>query len=183
MIFARALLYSYLFALTGACPMRAQHGGHNSRETEEIHRHHFAVLAGGSHNTKKDGSTIGADYEYRFNHPLGVLASFEYVGGDFREDLFAFTAAWHPWKGLRLIAGPGFDRELKRPEETLHAENAHSAAAEHHSRYRALFRTGAAWEFHWKEHVTFGPEIAVDVLKGEKVFVYGINIGWGFGRR
>ncbi|GIU77496.1 MAG: hypothetical protein KatS3mg005_0734 [Bryobacteraceae bacterium] len=183
MVFVRIFISSLVLALVAVRPLPAQHGGHSSRETEEIHRHHFAVLAGGSHNTKKDGSTIGADYEYRFNHPLGVLASFEYVGGDFREDVFAFTAAWHPWKGLRLIAGPGFDRELKHPEETHHTDNAHAAAPEHHGRYRALFRTGAAWEFHWKEHVTFGPEIAVDVLKGEKVFVYGINIGWGFGRR
>lgn len=183
MIFARALIYPSLIALAAACPLLAQHGGHSAREAEEIHRHHFAVLAAGSHNTKKDGSTIGADYEYRFNHPLGVLASFEYVGGDFREEVFALTAAWHPWKGLRLIAGPGFDRELRRAEEVHQAGSGHAVAVEHPGRHRALFRTGAAWEFHWKEHLTFGPEIAVDILKGEKVFVYGINVGWGFGRR
>jgi hypothetical protein len=164
-----------LLLLIAAAPLSAQHepaaGG-------EIHRHHFAVLSAGSHNTKKDGATIGADYEYRFHERLGALASFEYVGGDFREDVFAFTAAWHPWKGLRLIAGPGFDRELKR-----HEEPAHSEAPEHHQRYRGLFRTGASWEFHYKDHFTFGPEIAVDILKGEKVFVYGLNFGWGFGRR
>jgi hypothetical protein len=151
---------------------------HERSAGEEIHRHHFAVLGAGSHNTKKDGATIGADYEYRLHQRLGALASFEYVGGDFREDVFAFTAAWHPWKGLRLIAGPGFDRELKRHEETAHGEE-----TGHHQTYRGLFRTGASWEFHVKEHFTVGPEIAVDILKGEKVFVYGINLGWGFGRR
>jgi len=178
MIFARGFLSFPLIAVLAACPLAAQHEGHGKAEAEEIHRHHFAVLAGGSHNTEKDGGTIGADYEYRFHRRLGALASFEYVGGDFREDVYVFTAAWHPWKGLRLIAGPGFDRELKRKEETEHL-----AEAEHHSKYRALFWTGAAWEFHVNEHWTVGPEIAVDVLKGEKVFVYGINIGWGFGRR
>ncbi|MFZ5926346.1 MAG: hypothetical protein ACOYX1_02755 [Acidobacteriota bacterium] len=156
----------------------AQGGESEGSENEEIHRHHFAVLAGGSHNTEKNGATIGVDYEYRFHHRLGALASFEYAGGDFREDVYIFTATWHPWKGLRLIAGPGFDRELKRKEET-----GHPVEAEHHSKYRGLFRTGASWEFHLKEHFTIGPEIAVDILKGEKVFVYGINFGWGFGRR
>lgn len=178
MTFARACFSLLPAAVLAACPLAAQHGEHGNRETEEIHRHHFAVLAGASHNTMKDGGTIGADYEYRFHHRLGALASFEYVGGDFREDVYAFTAAWHPWKGLRLIAGPGFDRELKRKEEI-----AHLAEAEHHGKYRGLFRTGASWEFHWRDHVTFGPEIAVDILKGEKVFVYGINVGWGFGSR
>ncbi len=157
-----------------AVPLPAQH---EAREHEE-HRHHVAVLAGGSHNTKKDGSTVGGDYEYRFHHRFGALASVEYVGGDFREDVFAFTAAWHPWKGLRLIAGPGFDREFRQHEEAGHGET-----AEKHGRYRALLRTGAAYEFHIWQHFTIGPEIAVDVLKGEKVFVYGINFGWGFGRR
>lgn len=172
---ARSLILPAALCILAAAPALAQHENH---ESEEIHRHHFAVLAGGSHNTEKNGATIGADYEYRFHRRLGALASFEYVGGDFREDVYAFTAAWHPWKGLRLIAGPGFDRELKRKEEAAHVET-----AEHDGKYRALFRTGASWEFHIKEHFTFGPEIAVDVLKGEKVFVYGLNFGWGFGRR
>lgn len=178
MFCVRIVLLPPLLALLAAYPSPAQHGGRGSQESGEIHRHHFAVLAAGSHNTKKDGATIGADYEYRLYHPLGVLASFEYVGGDFREEVFAVAAAWHPWKGLRLIAGPGFDRELKQKEEAGHRET-----AENPGRYRPLFRTGASWEFHWKEHVTFGPEIAVDILRGEKVFVYGINFGWGFGRR
>ncbi len=178
MILSRSFLLPVAAAFVAACPLMAQQEGHEGRGAEEIHRHHFAVLAGGSHNTKKDGGTIGADYEYRFHHRLGALASFEYVAGDFREDVYVFTAAWHPWKGLRLIAGPGFDRELKRKEETEHL-----AEPEHHSKYRGLFRTGASWEFHLKEHFTIGPEIAVDVLKGEKVFVYGINFGFGFGRR
>lgn len=175
MLSCRSLSLPAVLLLLAGTPAVAQH---EEPETEEIHTHHVAVLAGGSHNTEKDGATVGADYEYRFHRRLGALASFEYVGGDFREDLFAFTAAWHPWKGLRLIAGPGFDRELKRHEEPAHAE-----PAEAHKNVRGLFRTGAGYEFHIKEHFTVGPEIAVDILKGEKVFVYGINFGWGFGRR
>lgn len=175
MLSCRSLSLPAVLLLLAGTPLLAQH---EARETEEIHKHHVAVLAGGSHNPEKDGATVGADYEYRFHRRLGALASFEYVGGDFREDLFAFTAAWHPWKGLRLIAGPGFDREPKS-----HGEPAHAEPAEAHRNVRGLFRTGASYEFHIKEHFTVGPEIAVDSLKGEKVFVYGINFGWGFGRR
>ncbi|MGQ9917856.1 MAG: hypothetical protein ACUVS7_10605 [Bryobacteraceae bacterium] len=175
MLSCRSLSLPAVLLLLAGTPVLAQHEAH---ETEEFHRHHVAVLAGGSHNTEKDGATVGADYEYRFHRRLGALASFEYVGGDFREDVFAFTAAWHPWKGLRLIAGPGFDRELKRHKGAPHAE-----PAEAHKNVRGLFRTGAGYEFHAGEHFTIGPEIAVDILKGEKVFVYGINFGWGCGRR
>lgn len=178
MILARAFPLPAVAALFTVCPLMALGGEPEGSGSEEIHRHHFAVLAGGSHNTEKNGATMGADYEYRFHHRLGVLASLEYAGGDFREDVYILTAAWHPWKGLRLLAGPGFDRELERKEETGRLPE-----TEHHSKYRGLFRTGASWEFHLKEHFTIGPEIAVDILKGEKVFVYGINFGWGFGRR
>jgi len=167
---------SFLFpalAVALSCPTASgQHG-----EEQAPHRHHLAFLAGGSHNTRKDGGTVGADYEFRFARRLGALATFEYVGGEFREDLFAFTASWHPWRGLRLVAGPGFDRELRK-HEPLH--DAHGP--ETHQKYRGLFRFGGGYDFHLAGGFTVGPDLAVDILKGEKVFVYGLNIGWGFGR-
>jgi hypothetical protein len=142
------------------------------------HRHHVAFLAGGSHNTKKDGDTFGVDYEYRFVNRFGLLTTYEHVGGDFREDLMAFTASWHPWKGLRLVAGPGFDRE-PRESEALH-EHAPVIGGK---RTRGLFRLGGGYDIQLPHGFTIGPDLAVDILKGEKVFVYGVNIGFGFGRR
>lgn len=168
-------IFSILIPLI-ALPALAQHEAYGNGEAH--HRHHFAFLAGGSHNTHKDGDTFGADYEYRFAHRVGLLTTYEHVGGDFREDLMAFTAAWHPWKGLRLTAGPGFDRE---PQESLEAHG--SEPHEGHKRTRGLFRVGGGYDFHLPRGFTIGPDLAVDILKGEKVFVYGINIGFGFGRR
>lgn len=162
-------------ALVLVLPAFGQHESDGSEAGH--HRHHVAFLAGGSHNTEKDGGTFGADYEFRLSRRIGVLATYEHVGGDFREDLMAFTAAWHSWKGLRLSAGPGFDRE---PSET-------EALAERDSRsngrhVRRLFRIGGGYDFHLPRGFTVGPDFAVDFLKGEKVLVYGINIGFGFGR-
>jgi len=166
------LLPALVASLAGAAAF-GQHG-----EGDAPHRHHLAFLAGGSHNTGKNGGTVGADYEYRFARRFGALATFEYVGGDFREDLFAFTAAWHPWKGMRLVAGPGFDRELSEhePPHDVHAPETHPR------KYRGLFRVGGGYDWHLPRSFTIGPDLAVDILKGEKVLVYGLNIGWGFGR-
>lgn len=169
------LILSFL-ALLIVMPASAQHESAGGDEAH--HRHHVAFLAGGSHNTKKDGDTFGADYEYRFARRFGVLTTYEHVGGDFREDLMAFTAAWHPWKGLRLAAGPGFDRE---PRESEHPHE--HAAATDGKHARGLFRVGGGYDFHLPHGFTIGPDLAVDILKGEKVFVYGVNIGFGFGRR
>lgn len=146
-------------------------------ESSEYHRHHLALLLGGSHNTEKNGSTAGGDYEFRFTRAFGVIATGEYVGGGFREDVFAFTPAVHPWRGLKLLAGAGFDRELARHDAARAGEDAHD------KNVRALFRFGGGYDFHLGRGFTAGPDFAIDFLKGEKVLVYGINIGFGFQRR
>lgn len=145
---------------------------------EHYHRHHFAALLSGSHSGVKNGFTIGGDYEFRFARSLGFTVTGEYVAGDFREDLVAFTATVHPWKGLKLQAGPGFDHELRR-HEAEHVEEAQV----HHKVNRALFRVGAGYDFELGKHMSIGPDFAYDILKGERVFVYGITIGFGFGER
>ena len=101
------------------------------------------------------------------------MATGEYVGGGFREDLFAFTAVAHPWHGLKFPAGPGFEHELKHHETT-------EGEAVHHEATRKLLRLGAGYDFEVGKHMTIGPDFAFDLLKGEKVFVYGITIGFGF---
>ena len=143
---------------------------------EHYHRHHFAALISGSHSGEKNGFTIGGDYEFRFARPLGFTVTGEYVGGSFREELVAFTATAHPWKGLKLQAGPGFDHELRR-HEAGHAEG----VVVHHKVNRALFRVGAGYDIEVGKHLSLGPDFAYDILKGERVFVYGITIGFGFG--
>lgn len=168
----RQFLVPLLFASLAGAAAFGQHG-----EGEAPHRHHIAFLAGGSHNTGKNGGTTGADYEYRFARRFGAAATFEYVGGDFREDLFAFTAVMHPWKGMRLVAGPGFDRELRE-----HESSHEPTVPETHKKYRGLFRFGGGYDLHLARGFTIGPDLAVDILKGEKVLVYGLNIGWSFGR-
>lgn len=159
-------------ALTGTAAFAQEEG------SSEFHRHHFGGLLAGSHNTEKNGLTVGGDYEYRFVRKFGVMATGEYVGGGFREDLFAFTAVVHPWKGLKLQAGPGFERELNRKEaEIAEGETLTNSAN------RALFRIGGGYDIEVGKHMTIGPDFAVDILKGEKVFVYGITIGFGFSGR
>lgn len=146
---------------------------------EEYHRHHVAALVLGSHSGEKNGFTVGGDYEFRFARPIGVTVTGEYVGGGFREDLVAFTATVHPWKGLKLQAGPGFDHELRRHE----TEAAEGESAAHQKVNRALFRVGGGYDIEVGKNMTIGPDFAYDILKGERVVVYGVTIGFGFGRR
>lgn len=75
---------------------------------------------------------------------------------------------------MKLQAGPGFDHELRRHESEL-AEEIHLRTN------RGLFRVGAGYDFAIGKGLTIGPDFAYDILKGERVVVYGITIGFGFG--
>lgn len=161
-----------LLALAAPAAVAEEHAA------EHYHRHHFAALISGSHSGEKDGFTIGGDYEFRFARPLGLTVTGEYVAGSFREELVVFTATAHPWKGLKLQAGPGFDHELRR-HETEHSEG----AATHQKVNRALFRIGAGYDIEVGKHMSIGPDLAYDILKGQRVFVYGVTIGFGFSDR
>ena len=167
------LVLTAVVALTGFASF-AEEGA-----PSEFHRHHFGGLLAGSHNTEKNGFTAGGDYEFRFVRQFGVMATGEYVGGGFREDLFALTAVVHPWHGLKLQAGPGFEHELNRHEVAGEA----GSEVLHHEATRKLLRIGGGYDIEVGKHMTIGPDIAVDFLKGEKVFVYGITIGLGFSGR
>ncbi|MBI4890744.1 MAG: hypothetical protein HY821_08985 [Acidobacteria bacterium] len=148
------------------------------KEAEEYHRHHFGILMAGSHNTEKNGFTPGADYEFRFLRHLGVMATYEHVGGGFREDLLALTAAVHPWKGLELQIGPGWERETGKHEATAQEGSSTESGGR-----RALLRLGVGYDWEIGKHMTIGPDFAFDFLHGEKVFVYGVTIGFGFRAR
>ena len=102
----------------------------------------------------------------------------EFVGGGFREDLWAFTANLHPWKGLKLQAGGGFEQELNS-----HSAEVRTSETEHEKSVRGLFRVGVGYEIELGKHWTIGPDFAFDMLKGEHVFVYGVTIGFGFGSK
>ncbi len=179
MIAAAALLVPVGFAQEAKDETK---GGHKEeqkeKEAEEWHRHHIGILMAGSHNTERNGFTPGVDYEFKFVWKFGVMATYEHVGGGFREDLFAFTAAVHPWKGLKIQAGPGFEREVADHEVAPHEGEAGESGGR-----RALLRLGAGYDWEVGKYMTIGPDFAFDFLHGEKVFVYGLTIGFGFGPR
>lgn len=150
--------------------------GEKGGKTEEdgYFRHHVSAFLGGSHTAEKDGGTLGAGYEFRFNRYIGAGAVYEHVGQNFRENLAVFSGMVHPWKGLMISAGGGYERA---PETEEHRESSPEVVQGH-----GLFRLGAGYEWEIKERFTIGPEIAFDWAGSERVFVYGISIGWGMRR-
>ena len=66
----------------------------------------------------------------------------------------------HPWRGLRLIAGPGVEVRRDEPAEFL-------------------FRFGVGYLFHVGQF-SVGPEFNVDVVEAHPTFVASLAFGYAF---
>jgi hypothetical protein len=130
---------------------------------------HAAVLVGDTHTSEQNGLTIGGDLEVRPWRYLGVGVTGEHVKKPFRENIWLVAAVVHPTHGLKLVVGPGVERD--RHGDTHDAEQ------------HALLRVGVGYDVPLRHGWTFDPDVAVDFVSGERVFVYAFAVGKEFGAR
>jgi len=175
--YSRLYLVALLsLSLSAGTAFAAQQAG----ATEETyHMHHFSLVLGGSHASGKSGFLAGGEYELRFHPHFGAAFTGEHVGQDFRETVISFTPVVHPWKQLWLAAGPGFDRK-DDAASVFEIEEPAGTARTLEKRTRSLFRVGGCYAFEIGRGFTLGPDLAVDFLSVERVFVFGISLGYGF---
>ena len=171
----QGFLVVLLFASAPAFAQRHHHEGHTSR-------HEVAFFLGGTTETEgKSASffTIGAEYEFRLLPRLGISAEVEYVNGA-DTGVFAFPAIFHVYRGLMVLAGPGWEtspRGNERPGD--------------HSSF--LVRTGVQYSFHLGGRFAVIPAVDFDFVKEsssashqseagkwETLFVYGVKFAFSF---
>ncbi len=137
------------------------------------HTHHLGLFLGGSRLQDRNGFTVGGEYEYRVHRLLGLGFEAEYAGGGLRETVAVFPVFFHPGAGLKLAAGPGFERakeEVAEPEPRTREETATNF----------LFRVTVLYDFPVKERFTVTPNVSLDFVNGRQIWVYGISFGVGF---
>jgi len=142
-----------------------------------ISRHHASFFIGATTPTGAEHVfsnsatwfTVGLDYEYRFNKPLGISIFAEYLFAAHEEFLFGLPVFVHPWRGLKLNAGP----LLARVHESKSAE----APVEWHSKYG--FRLEVGYDL-YMGHYSITPIINYDRVDGHGELNYGIAIGASF---
>jgi hypothetical protein len=172
----RTVAFSLFAALTVVPAVSAQESA--SQEPEPLPPFHVAALIGESHNGDRNGVTIGGDVEFRIGRLIGVGFTGEHVNKPFRENVWIVPLLIHPTAGLKLTAGPGFER--------LREEGIVEGASENTARkvvQRALWRVGVGYDLPLRHGWTLDPDVAVDFVDGEKVLVYALGIGKEFGRR
>ena len=125
---------------------------------EEEHQNEVALIIAGTYEDEATVFTIGIEYERRFHQYLGFGGAIEYlVDGRW---LFVFPVAVHPIGGLKLLAGPGFERE--------DGENSF------------IFRVGADYSFEFADRFSLTPGLDVDFIGRDGALVFGVDFGVSF---
>jgi hypothetical protein len=147
----RSLAYFCIAAAASAAWAEDSGGGHG--EVFEPHST-LGVFLGDTTENRRDGLTLGLEYEYRLNEVVGIGLTAEHVGGAFDTNVIAIPIAAHRgrWK---LYAGPGIEFSDDGDEP--------------------LFRIGAEYGFHYGS-LEISPQLDLDFVNGERLFVFGLVI-------
>ena len=140
---------------------------HASASTEEgahegahdFHRNIVSIFTGITHGGRRDnGLALGVGYERRLNKTfsIGVLA--EHTFGDFDFTVYAVPFAYRVDRWKFLVA-PGVE------------DGDHGA--------ESLVRLGAEYAFEF-DSWEMAPQVAVDFVDGDEVFIIGVVFGKGF---
>ena len=173
---AHKFLVVLLFASAPALAQRHLHEEHTSR-------HEVALFLGGTTEAESEELesffTLGAEYEFRFLPRLGISAEVEYVKGA-DTAVFAFPAIFHVYRGLMVLAGPGWETSPRGNEQR----------GDHTS---FLIRSGVQYSFHLGGRFAVIPAVDLDFVKEsssashqpeagkwETLFVYGVKFAFSF---
>ncbi len=112
-----------------------------------------------SEDRRERALTFGIEYERRLNQSFGLGVVAERATGDLDLWVFAVPIAFHngPWK---LYVAPGVED------------------SDHHGS-EFLFRVGAEYAFDMGGY-ELAPQVDIDFVNGEQVYVFGLVLAWGF---
>jgi hypothetical protein len=157
---------------------------------EGEHKNELALILAGTYveTDKKNHFTTGFEYERRLHPNIGISAVFEYITG-VEAKLWVFPVVFHPKGGLKIMVGPGIEREPRRGSEE-HDDSGHNESDSHDDEETSgshnlfLFRLGAGYAFEFAHRYSITPMIELDLVKEEhevaKALVYGVNFGIAF---
>ncbi len=160
-----------------------EHGEAEGHGARPHHKNDFGVFLGGidehGHPTE---FTWGLDYKRRVAKHWAVGGLFDYAGGGLRNAIIAASVTWWSDVGLTLTAAPGieFHRGRSSNEDcgcggsTKSEETGEHGEADEDATY-FVFRLGVGWGFPIGESYVIEPQINLDLVEGEKVWVYGVN--------
>ena len=161
----------------------AEHEEHGESEGHGGSLHHkndVAIFLGGTdehgHPTE---FTWGLDYKRRVAERWAVGGLFDHAGGSLRNAIVAASVTWLPVGKLSLTAAPGIEFHRGRSSNegcgcAGSAKSEETGEADEDATY-FLLRLGVGWVFPIGESYRIEPQVNLDLVEGEKVWVYGLN--------
>ena len=138
----------------------SHHGDHEASHEHHYHKNVAGVFVGVTHaGRRKNAPAIGFEYSHRFTEHFSVGGVAEYTGGDADIWIAAIPFGWHlgHWK---LYAAPGI-------------EDGHHGTEE-------LVRLGVEYAFEMGDGWEVAPQVNVDIVESEDVWVFGLVFARGF---
>jgi len=181
------LVLCVIVSLLSAVPAMAEEDHTESAEhsTAVEHHgeqaHHFKnglALFLGATNESGHGTepTWGLEYGRALTPHWTIGGLIDYAGGAQRNIVIAPMVVWKPFGGgFVLLAAPGVEYHYGRGAVEHHLLKAESAAEDKDKTYFVL-RFGTAYYFHLGSRFGIGPTVNVDLVNGEQVWVYGVNL-------
>jgi len=123
--------------------------------------------------------TLGVDYKRRVADRVAVGGFLDHAGGELRNSLVGALVFWWPWRTLALYAGPAMEFHDGRNQDGAGGDDGHGEGGDSNENYFVV-RVGAGWDFHIGEHYGIIPTVILDLVEGEKVWVYGLAISYGW---
>jgi hypothetical protein len=129
--------------------------------------HHAALFLGFANHEAEDHRAtdvaVGAEYEWRlpaWHHTIGIGPIVEVTMANHAAVSSLAAAYLHPWRGLKLFAGGGVERN----------------EGESHG----LFRGGFAYDVHLGHHGCVTPLGSVERVENHTAVLAGMTIGYAF---
>lgn len=133
--------------------------GHGKHSIDTHHRNTLGVFLGAALDGREDAPAIGLEYERRIGEAFGIGAVVEYTGDDADFWVAAVPLALHAGH-FKFYIAPGF-------EDGEHGKE-------------GLLRLGAEYGFALSAGWEIAPQVNVDFVDGEDVWVIGLLFAKGF---
>jgi len=158
----------------------AEHGEGSSAHHGRAHINEVAVFLGATDEKGHDTEgTWGFDYKRRIAERWAAGLIFDYAGGDLRNAILAPSISFWPGLGnLQLLGAAGVEFHKGRSGGG-HEKADHDGGTDSDETY-FLVRLGVGYDFHIGESFGLAPQVNLDFVNNEEVWVYGVAVTYGF---
>ncbi len=167
----------------GVAVEHGEEDGHSEGSSTHHGRDHMNEVAVFLGATKESGHdtefTWGLDYKRRIADRWAVGLIFDDAGGDLRNSIIAPSISYWPGLGnLQLLGAAGVEYHNGRSSDG-HEKADHGDEADEDETY-FLVRLGVGYDIHLGESFGLVPQVNLDFVNHEEVWVYGVAVTYGF---